>query len=235
MTCGGAATSAFRRRRDRRERRGPALSRERSYLVAGGATPAGVARRVVAPHQRSAPATRWWTRPQRTPRNYSTPSRSSSTPCADVMSCSKNRSPPDRARHPSIVASHERRGDPRRCIRDHEPMARRREAVARDVRGDGGLDLVSRHSARGRGVMAGRVGTLGCVVRMVVRNPFNSGVFVAAGGVTLWLASKMRSTPILLGSRWQVVTGLLVGAAAIYPHFLDAESWTAASTRRRWA
>ncbi len=59
-------------------------------------------------------------------------------------------------------------------------------------------------------------------------NPFNTGVFVAAGIVMLRLASKMRWTPILLGSRWQVVAGLtLVAFAAVYPHFLDAASWTA--------
>ena len=59
-------------------------------------------------------------------------------------------------------------------------------------------------------------------------NPFNTGVFAVAGIVMLQLASKMRSTPILLGSRWQVVAGLLLVAfGAVYPHFLAASSWTA--------
>ena len=59
-------------------------------------------------------------------------------------------------------------------------------------------------------------------------NPFNTGVFVAAGIVMLRLAAKMRSTAILLGSRWQLGAGvLLVAFAAVYPHFLVAASWTA--------
>ena len=59
-------------------------------------------------------------------------------------------------------------------------------------------------------------------------NPFNTGVFGAAGSVMLQLAVKMRSTPILLGSRWMVVAGLLLVAfGAVYPHFLAATSWTA--------
>ena len=59
-------------------------------------------------------------------------------------------------------------------------------------------------------------------------NPFNTSVFAVAGIVMLRLAAKMRSTPILLGSRWQVVAGLLLVAfGAVYPHFLAATSWTA--------
>ena len=59
-------------------------------------------------------------------------------------------------------------------------------------------------------------------------NPFNTSVFAVVGIVMLRLAAKMRSTPILLGSRWQVVAGLLLVAfGAVYPHFLAATSWTA--------
>lgn len=59
-------------------------------------------------------------------------------------------------------------------------------------------------------------------------NPFNTGVFVVAGIVMVQLASKMRATPILLGSPWQLVAGLLLVAfGAVYPHFLAATSWTA--------
>lgn len=59
-------------------------------------------------------------------------------------------------------------------------------------------------------------------------NPFNTSVFAVAGIVMLRFAAKMRSTPILPGSRWQVVAGLLLVAfGAVYPHFLAATTWTA--------
>ena len=59
-------------------------------------------------------------------------------------------------------------------------------------------------------------------------NPFNTGVFLVVGILMLRLASRMRSTAIVLGSRSEVVAGmLLVAFGAVYPHFLAATSWTA--------
>ena len=59
-------------------------------------------------------------------------------------------------------------------------------------------------------------------------NPFNTSVFVVAGLLMLRLATKMRSTAIVLGSRSEVVAGmLLIAFGAVYPHFLAATSWTA--------
>jgi hypothetical protein len=59
-------------------------------------------------------------------------------------------------------------------------------------------------------------------------NPFNATVFVVAGIIMLWLAIRMRSTAIVLGSRSAIVAGiLLVAFGAVYPHFLAATSWTA--------
>jgi hypothetical protein len=59
-------------------------------------------------------------------------------------------------------------------------------------------------------------------------NPFNTGVFLVAGILMLRLATRMRSTAIVLGSRPEVVAGmLLVAFGAVYPHFLAATSWTA--------
>lgn len=59
-------------------------------------------------------------------------------------------------------------------------------------------------------------------------NPFNTSVFLVAGILMLRLATRMRSTTIVLGSRSELVAGmLLVAFGAVYPHFLAATSWTA--------
>ena len=59
-------------------------------------------------------------------------------------------------------------------------------------------------------------------------NPFNAGVFLAAGIIMLRFAATMRAAAMAFGTRLDVVAGvLLVAFGAVYPHFLAASSWTA--------
>jgi hypothetical protein len=66
------------------------------------------------------------------------------------------------------------------------------------------------------------------VLAWMTGNPFNGTFFAVVAAALAGLALKLPRGPITVAAPWMVITGGVLAAFGwAYPHFLDADSWTA--------